>query len=294
MNQQIFFGIVALASSAAWAFGTILWRKIGDEISPFSINLSKGIIGSLYLAAVLLVIGIKPIDMRSFLFLGVSGLLGITLGDTFFFISLMHLGPRLSSLTGALTPVFIALSSVLFLNERPSFLAWLGIFLTVSGVAWMLWERAPGKEIIKNKALGIRYRLLSIVCLTAGVILTKIGVEKVSPIQATFIRLSWSVFGLILWGCLKHQLKNWLVPFKNPHLLKKVSFVVFIVVFGGFWLSLAALKYMDAAIASTLNSTAPLFILPMVAIMLKEKISIQAVLGAVIATCGVALIFIGG
>ncbi|GAH50516.1 unnamed protein product, partial [marine sediment metagenome] len=73
-----------------------------------------------------------------------------------------------------------------------------------------------------------------------------------------------------------------------------VSFIVFIVVFGGFWLSLLALKYIDASIASTLNSTTPLFILPMVAIILKEKVSIQAILGAAIAVGGIALIFMGG
>lgn len=294
MSHQIFFGIVALTSAASWAFATILWRKIGEVISPFSMNLSKGIIGGLYLAVILLIIGTKPVDLRSFLFLGVSGLLGITLGDTLFFISLMRLGPRLSSLMGTLTPVFIALSSVFFLREKPSFLVWIGIFLTVSGVAWALWEQTPQKETIKNKSLGIAYRLLSIVCFTAGTILAKIGVESVPPMQATFIRLSWAVIGMILWGCLNRQLKNWLTPFKNLYLLKKTSFIVFIVAFGGFWLSLVALKYIGASMASTLSSTAPLFILPMAAIMLKEKISIRAGLGAAIAVCGVALIFIGG
>jgi len=294
LSQQIFFGIVALTSAASWAFATILWRKIGEEISPFSMNISKGILGVLYLAVILLIFGTKPVDTRSFLFLGASGLLGITIGDTLFFISLMHLGPRLSSLMGALTPVFIALSSVVFLREKPSFLAWVGIFLTVSGVSWALWERTEQKEIIKNKFLGITYRLLSIVCFAAGTILAKIGVESVPPLQATFIRLSWAVMGLILWGCINHQLKDWLIPFKNLYLLRRVSYIVLVIVFGGFWLSLIALKYINASMASTLNSTAPLFILPMAAIMLKEKISIRSVLGAVIAVCGVALIFIGG
>ena len=136
--------------------------------------------------------------------------------------------------------------------------------------------------------------MLSIICTTAGTILAKVGVTSVSTIQATSIRLFWGCTGLILWGCLNHRLKSWLVPFKNLRLLKNVSFVVFMVVFGGFWLSLLALKYMDASVASTLNSTSPMFVLPMAAIMLKEKIPIRAVLGAAIAVGGVALIFMGG
>ncbi len=293
MGWHVIFGIAALISAATWALGDILWRKIGEEMPPLSMNLSKAIIGALYLAAVLLVIGLKPINMRAFLFLGVSGLIGIAIGDTLFFMALMQIGPRLSALMGTLAPVFIAISAVIFLGERPSFPVWGGIFLTVSGVAWVLWERLPQNKIIKNKFLGVRYSLLSIICMTAGVLLAKIGVKDVPTIQATFIRLLWGAVGLVLWGFLNRQLKSWLYPFKNTRLLKSLFFVVFIVVFGGFWLSLLALKYIDASIASTLSSTTPLFILPMVAIMLKEKISIRAILGAAVAIIGVALIFMG-
>ena len=95
MDRQFVFGLAALASAASWALGTVLWRKIGEEISPFSMNLSKGIVGSLFLAAAFLVIRPEPMSMHDFFYLGISGVLGITLGDTFFFLSLMHLGPSL-------------------------------------------------------------------------------------------------------------------------------------------------------------------------------------------------------
>lgn len=294
MHYQSLFGIAALASAASWALGSVLWRKIGDEISPYSMNLSKGIIGIFYLAIALLVIGIEPITSRDFIYLGLSGFFGITLGDTFFFKSLMKLGPRLASLTGTLTPVFIALSAVVFLGERPSLLVWTGIFITMGGVAWVLKERIPQNDIVPDKSLGIKYRLLAVIFMTAGVIFAKIGVTAVPTIQATIIRLSCGVIGLVIWGCLNRQLKGWLVPFKDKYLLGKVFLIVFLVVFGGFWLSLLALKYIDASVASTLNSTSPLFILPIVAILLKEKVSMKAVLGAAVAVGGVALIFMGG
>ena len=293
MTPQIIGAIAALASASCWAFGSILWRKIGDEISPLSMNLTKGIIGIAYLAIAILIIGIEPVSMQAFLFLGISGLLGIALGDTLYFMSLINLGPRLWSLIAALGPVFVAVSATIFLGERPSILVWTGILLTVSGTCWMLWERIPQKGIIKNKSLGIKCGILSITCMTAGVIFAKIGIVSVSPIQATLIRIVWAVVGLILWGSLNHQLKSWLSPFKNLNLLKRISFVVIIGVFGGFLLFLLSLKYIDASIANTLNSTAPLFILPMVAIILKEKISIKAILGATVTVGGIGLIFIG-
>ena len=85
MSRQFLFGLAALGSAASWALGTVLWRKIGEDISAYSMNLGKGVIGCLYLALVFLVIGLEPISIRDFFFLGISGLLGITLGDTFFF-----------------------------------------------------------------------------------------------------------------------------------------------------------------------------------------------------------------
>ena len=110
MSYTLLGGIAALISAATWGIGSILWRKIGDKISPFSMNLSKGILGSLYLTVVLLIIGFQPLTVRDFVFLGISGLLGIALGDTFFFMSLMNMGPRLTSLIRPVTLTLLAKS----------------------------------------------------------------------------------------------------------------------------------------------------------------------------------------
>lgn len=256
-------------------------------------NLSKGIIGSLFLAAAFLVIPLEPMSLHDFAYLGISGLLGITLGDTFFFLSLMHLGPSLSSLMGTLIPVSVAFSAVLLLGERPSFAAWIGIFLTVGGVAWVVRERQPRQGTAKSESRGVVLRLLSVLFMTGGIICAKIGVRSVPTVQATLIRMLWGVAGLLCWGCLKGQLRDWMAPLGSPHLLRKVSLIVFIVVYGGFWLSLLSLKHLDASLAGALGSTAPLFILPMAAIMLGERISLKAALATTLAVGGVALLLIG-
>ncbi len=293
LSDQYFSGFIALASSASWALGTVLWRKIGAEVSPYSMNLGKGIIGSLYLGLVLLIVRLEPVSMQDFLYLGASGIFGITLGDTFFFMALMNLGPSLSSLMGTLLPVSVAFSAVLFLSERPSIAAWAGIFLTVAGVAWVLRQRIPHNDLVRNKSLGIRLRLLSIACMTAGVIFAKIGVSSISAVQASFIRMAWGLAGLALWGAFKGELSGWVAPFRDTRMLAKVSFIVFIIVFGGFWLSLVALKYSSASVANTLGSTSPIFILPLAAIILKERISLKAGMGAALAVSGAALILAG-
>ena len=293
LDRQFVYGLVALASSASWALGTVLWRKIGEEISPFSMNLGKGIIGSLFLAAPFIFIRLEPMSMHDFVYLGISGLLGITLGDTFFFLSLMHLGPSLSSLMGTLIPVSVAFSAVVFLGERPSSAVWAGILLTVGGVAWVVNARQSRQVRPKSEVSGVVLRLLSVLFMTAGIICAKIGVRAVPTVQATLIRMLWGVAGLLCWGGLSRQLGHWVAPLRDPRLLRKVCLIVFIVVFGGFWLSLLSLKYLDAALAGALGSTAPLFILPLAAIILGERISVKAGLATALAVGGVGLMLVG-
>jgi len=65
---------------------------------------------------------------------------------------------------------------------------------------------------------------------------------------------------------------------------------VAVITFGGFWLSLVAIKYIDVSIANTLNSTEPLFVLPLAVIFLKEKVTLSAIVGTFITVIGIVLL----
>ena len=59
----------------------------------------------------------------------------------------------------------------------------------------------------------------------------------------------------------------------------------------GIWLQQTSLKFAPTGIAQTFLATSPLFILPIVALQ-GEKISLRAILGAVISLGGIALMFL--
>ena len=109
LNMNLFFmGVAAaLLSSASWAMGSVLWKRMGDRILPESMNLTKGIIGCFYLAVPLLWLGIQPVEPRSFFLLVASGFIGISLGDTFFFRALSNLSPRQTSLIRRSHPTYL-------------------------------------------------------------------------------------------------------------------------------------------------------------------------------------------
>ncbi len=294
MEPALLGSLAALASAAAWALGTVLWRQIGDVLSPLSINLNKCLIGIAYLAAVLPLADRAAVDWRTLLYLGISGVLGIALADTFFFASLVALGSKNAAVIGTLAPVFTALGAVVFLGERPSLAVWVGIGLTSVGVLTVLWERGSAATGAADRASGLKYALLSLLCMTAAVLLAKRGVGAVSPLQATLIRLAWAAGAMILWTLFRRRAKAHLTPWRQPRLLGKLLLVVLVGTFGGFWLSLVALKLVAASVATVLNSTTPLFVLPLAAVVLKERISWRAVVGAVVAVAGVAAVLTAG
>ncbi len=285
-------GIAALGSAAAWAVGSILFRRIGDEVSPLGMNLGKGLIGLLYLGVAVLLVGIEPTDGRSLAFLAASGLVGIALGDTFFFMALVRLEPRLTLLLATIGQVFTVVLALALLGERPAALAWPGMLLVLGGVTWVMRERLDGEtpERRHERRLGVVYGLLASVCMAVGILLAKVGVAEVPALQATFLRLAAGVVGLLLWGTASRSLVRWLRPFGDLRLVRSMSVAVAVIMFGGFYLSLVALKFTDASIASVLNATEPLFILPLAALVLRERVTARAGAGACAAVAGVALV----
>lgn len=284
--------IAALISALSWAFCSILFLRLGDNISPLAVNFSKSVIGLIYLGIVLLLVGIKAVDMNSLILLGLSGVLGISLGDTFFFKSLNFLGPRLILLIETSIPVITIILARIFLHEHISFNMWMGIILISGGIVWGMWGLSPNVKKSGNIAKGVLYAVLFSFCTSSAIILSKVGVANAPTIQASFIRLLGGTIGLVLWGAFSFKLKSWVTNFSELKLLKALLFAVFIAIFGGFWLSILALKYLSASVATILNSTTPIFIIPLSILILKEKVSIRAIWGACVAVLGIALIFL--
>ena len=62
----------------------------------------------------------------------------------------------------------------------------------------------------------------------------------------------------------------------------------------GVWLSLIAVRHTEAGVAATLMAPVPVFILPLVRIFHGERITRRAVIGAVVAVAGVAVLMLRG
>lgn len=285
----------ALGSAFFWALAAILFRRVGGQVSALGLNFSKGLVAIFCLGVLLIFSETASVDVQSLLFLAISGLIGICLGDSLYFVVLVRLGPRLTLLLGSLIPVAAGLIAVIFLHERISLLSAAGLVLTIAGVSFVLWEKAPVAEERPHNhpwKVGVLLGVLFVFFEAAGIIFTKIGVQELPSIQATFIRQTAAIIGLTFWGLAAGTLVGWLEPLKNRRVRNRVIVAAVIGAFLGTWLSVFALKNTHASVAAALNSTSPLFVLPLAAYIMREKISRRAVFGTVVSIAGIVEYFL--
>jgi drug/metabolite transporter (DMT)-like permease len=289
MDLRLLGILAALGSAGSWAVGSILFKRLGESISSPAMTLAKELVGVGLLAAALVAVGVQPLDNRSLALLVVSGLIGIALGDTLFFAALQDLGPVALIVLLTLGQVLTVVLAVVFLGDRPSVVAWGGIGLVISGVGLVLWTKMSGEQrasSLRGTALG----LAAVLCMSVSMIIAKQGLESVSALQATFIRMLSGTAGMFLFGLVTRQLGSWMVPFRDVNLAVTFLAAVCVVTFGGFWLSLVAIKYVDVSVANTLGSIEPVFVLPLAAICLKEKVTWSALAGTLLTVGGVVLL----
>ncbi|MBW4639655.1 MAG: DMT family transporter, partial [Gloeocapsa sp. UFS-A4-WI-NPMV-4B04] len=230
-----------------------------------------------------------------------SGVVGIGIGDTAFFVALNSLGPRRALLMETLAPPMTAIGALIFLQEQLSVGAWCGLLLTILGVAWVVTERIPNSSAHSvNVARGISFGLLAALAMATGGILSRavLANTTISPLWAALLRLIAAVLVLLpsIWlrskrrEVIKPEKSSKIKIFQSLPVIGAIFCAAFAGTYLGIWLQQTAIKFTATGIALTLTNTSPLFVLPL-AIYLGEKVSFRAIAGAVIAISGIAVLF---
>jgi drug/metabolite transporter (DMT)-like permease len=296
IKQTQFLGYLsALTSAFLWALVTIFYKNIGRKVSPIGMNIGKSIIATLCIAILLFISGFKAFEYKVLFPLIISGILGISLGDTLFFIAINRLSPTIAMLMTTLIPIITVVFSILFLHENPSAKCWIGSIITITGIVIVLAKKKPKGFIKNNHTGGIIYSLLSSICCAASIIFSKLSLSSISALEASFIRHLSGLIALIICGIISLKIKLWLKPLLIDKILfSKLFFASFLGTFLGTWFCLLGLKFSTASIATILNSTSPLFIVALSYAILKEKVSNISIVGIIIAVIGVCIIITGG
>ncbi|NEQ51928.1 MAG: DMT family transporter [Leptolyngbya sp. SIO3F4] len=287
--------IAALSAAGLWAFATLMFGQLGKRLSPLMLNLIKGAmaVGFIMLTLTVRQQLLASLPIKSVILLLISGVIGIGLGDTAYFATVNALGARQALLLEMLAPPMAALMSLVFLQEQLSFLAWLGMTLTLAGIIWVVSERNPKVHSINSKigiTKGVFFGITAALGQSVGSVLSRAALvdTMVDPLWSSLLRLSAGLIcisGLLLWR------KNEPVFTRlSGQLLIGVAIAAFFGTYLAIWLQQIALKHSPAGIAQSLLATSPIIVLPMT-LVIGERITLRAICGATIALVGIWLLF---
>ncbi|MXX82595.1 MAG: DMT family transporter [Chloroflexi bacterium] len=232
---------------------------------------------------------------QRWLLLGASSLAGFVMSALFLLRAFQMIGPRLTMLLGATSPIFAALLAWLLLGQRLPPYAALGIALVLAGVLTVVSGDAQTNR--QNTRVGYRRGLL--MALAAAVmqgtsyVLMAEGVTDDFPVMSASIMRT--VFALVvLWlaivlrGNLQQNLR---LIVDQPLALFHIALAALTGPVLGATLVLASLQFTSVGISSTLTGTTPILMLPIGFVVFGDYITKRAISGTCVAVTGVALLF---
>ena len=286
---MLYIGIIAsLLSAASWAFGTVMFDRIGKVVPYIGITFLKGIFSIVLMVGLLLFTGgLQSIGFEEFAFLVLSGIIGISIGDSLFFKSLQDLGAKVQVVFFLLGQIFTMLLSLLLLGEVLTISQYVGATILLIGIAIVIWRK---QENHPNKIRGIVCGLLSILCFSISIIMVKVSISDLEVITATFYRMAFGTIFTLGFGVIGKQFTSWINPLRDVRLLGAFVLNVVVITYGGFILSMVAIKYISVSLASVLSTTEPIFVLAFAFMINKEKVNRQELIGTFMTLVGLYLI----
>lgn len=287
----------ALFTACLWSGSALVFASAARRVGSFQVNITRLVLAAVYLV---LLIALMRLDVNlsttQIVNLSISGVIGLTLGDTFLFKAFQEIGPRVSMLIMSIAPAIAAILAYFGLGETLSIVAVLGMAVTVSGVSIVVLDRgARTSHKISVTTSGILYALLGAVGQGGGLIFAKMAFLEadVNGFVATAVRIIASLVLLLPVAVMTKRYNNPLRVFSQDRkalLLTALGSVLG--PFLGISFSLIAIEHTSVGVAATIMAIVPILMLPLVRYVYKEKLTWRAIVGAFTAVAGVAVLFL--
>lgn len=289
--------IFALLTALLWSATSLIFAEAANRIGSIQLNINRLIFALVILSVAIFSFQIEiALTSTQLIYLAISGIIGLVIGDHFLFKAYQHIGPRFTMLLMALSPGLTAIFGIFLFNEFLSLWGTLGVLITLAGIALVILEK---KEIpnakYKISRVGILFGIIAAIGQSVGLIFAKFAFEisYVNGFTAAFYRIFFSVILLFPFLILLRKYHNPILLYKKD--IKALWLTIAGSIVGpvlGISFSMIAITYTKIGIAATLMSTMPIIMVPMIIFIYKEKISSRSILGAVIAVAGIAILFL--
>lgn len=299
----ILFGFL---TSLSWAIGIFPFAEAGKYYGANSINTFRLMMATILLMLYLMLVNGYSLHYlftfpapEAWFWLGLSGFVGLSLGDYFSFSAFSTMGARNSSIFATLAPGAAFWLGWLMLDEEVNLIGVAGMLVTIMGILLLQQFRATATAGSKYSftARGISNAVLAAICQGAGLVCAKKGFsyhpnDGLDPIHATWIRMivaTGVLYVLVLVRNQFFQLHREIIKGPSRGLWMIMAGTLFGPVLG-VSLSLKTVSLLEAGIAQTIFSVVPVMAIPIAWMLYKEKITWPVVMAALVALAGVMVL----
>ena len=304
--------LISLVVAASWTVTALFADKASHRLGSMTANVLRLSMAIIFLGLLLWITVGHPYPVyasgRAWWWLALSALVGYVFGDWCLFNCYLSIGARFGQLFMTLAPPMAAIAGWAILGETLTWKSMLAMAVTLSGIAISILSRGGGHKVqltlpFKGVLLGLGAGMGQGV----GLVLSKVGMQHYAdaipsdapalmadmlPFASTMIRAIIGAAGFIALMSLQKGLPQLKRAIHDP---KGMRYALIMTLFGpvfGVSLSLMAVQYTGAGIASTLMALTPVFILFPYAFIYKQLIKLREILGVAVSMTGVALFFL--
>lgn len=285
--------VYALSCAVAWAAAVILFKKSGESLAPFALNLFKNALSLLLLGVTLWLTaaawpGIPP---SALLLMLLSGVLGIGLGDTLYFHALNTIGASRMAVAQTLYSPFVVLLSMIFLGERLHWGQGAGVLLVLGGILLVTYARQAARRADAARTLrGVGQAALAMLLMAAGIVMAKPLLERYDFLWVVALRIAGGLAGMLVEAALLGRFAALPDAYRRVRHWPQVVAGAVVGSYLSMMLWLAGYKYTQASIAAVLNELAAVFILGFAIVFLGERPAARQIAGVMVAVSGVAMV----
>jgi drug/metabolite transporter (DMT)-like permease len=296
--------LAALLTAVFWTVTALAFEAASKQVGSLIVNLFRLVVGFVFLSLFAWIYRgyLFPVDAtaRAWYYLVASGLIGFVFGDLCLFQAFVVIGARISMLLMALAPPITALISWIILGEELSPRSWIGMVLTLSGVALVVLKKKDPENTsgiftkvrFSYPLWGILLGLGGAVGQAAGLVLSKSGMQGYDAFASAQIRVLAGISGFTIIFFIRGHWKEAFHSLSNRKPMLQLSLGAFFGPFLGVSFSLIAVQLTSAGIAATIMAIVPVLIIPPSMILFKEKVTLKETFGAILAVAGVAFFFL--
>lgn len=253
--------LAALATSFFFALTALIFTSTGRLVGSQVTNRMRITFALVYLVVLNLILFREPLPFSAessrWIWLSLSGIIGLSLGDAFLFQSFLWVGPRLGTLLLSLAPIFGSSIAWIFFGERLTILQIVGITLALAGIAWVVAShQEPADTPQGHTSRGVIFGVLAGLGQAVGLVLSKQGMFGDFPVfQANSIRMLAALIFIWAWTAFDGKVTATFTSLKEkPQVLGLLALGALVGPVLGVSASLLAVQHAEIGVASTLIS----------------------------------------